>query len=529
MLLQETTTDARLHALWLSDLRDRFAADPEAKRMIVRLARGADEIRDYTLFLPNAPAEDAQRFLLRFVASTVYNILSVFSGSEICFFCDAEIESLLYPLPECFESESGYGKVLHIARRIYGGFTFDFRPLSSYRPAEPSCLHTDESLAERLINAQKVAETHCCIGVDVGGSDIKIAASVRGKLIHLSEYNWNPAESTTAEGVIRPILALVKEAKAEIEKTGHRLNAVGLSFPDVVIDDAIVGGETPKTRGIRENKALDYDAEFSRFRCLKAELLSLCAPGGTVHIVNDGNMAAFTATMELAAGGRTDEIKTGVLAHSLGTDLGTGWLRSDGTIPAIPLELYDLLLDLGHEEAAALPPEDLRSVRNENSGMAGVRRYLGQSAAYRLAWELDPEMLTGHVRQTGDLLEIPTAPVDLRKPCLEHLMAIAAAGKPEAEEVFRIIGRNLAVVTKELTWLAGETPDTRFLFGRFVKSPRCFSLISEGFRKSLPEMKLVAADDDLANTPLMRQLAATRDQTVAQFGQAVGAIYYALT
>ena len=80
----------------------------------------------------------------------------------------------------------------------------------------------------------------------------------------------------------------------------------------------------------------------------------------------------------------------GVIAHSLGTDLGTGWLLPDGTIPPIPLEMYDLLLDLGSFPAAALPTEDLRSTRNENSGMAGLRRYLGQAAAYRLAWELEP-------------------------------------------------------------------------------------------------------------------------------------------
>ena len=41
-------------------------------------------------------------------------------------------------------------------------------------------------------------------------------------------------------------------------------------------------------------------------------------------------------------------------------------------------------------------------------------------------------------------------------------------------------------------------------------------------------MRLTAADDGMANTPLMRRLAESGDVTVAQFGQAVGAIYYAL-
>ena len=77
---------------------------------------------------------------------------------------------------------------------------------------------------------------------------------------------------------------------------------------------------------------------------LKDAVLSRCAPGARCRICNDGSMAAFTAAMELAAAGEDALISDGVIAHSLGTDLGTGWLLPDGSIPPIPLELYDLLL-----------------------------------------------------------------------------------------------------------------------------------------------------------------------------------------
>ena len=40
---------------------------------------------------------------------------------------------------------------------------------------------------------------------------------------------------------------------------------------------------------------------------------------------------------------------------------------------------------------------------------------------------------------------------------------------------------------------------------------------------------LTPADEGLPNTPLMRALAAEPDVTVAQFGQAVGSIYFSLT
>ena len=44
----------------------------------------------------------------------------------------------------------------------------------------------------------------------------------------------------------------------------------------------------------------------------------------------------------------------------------------------------------------------------------------------------------------------------------------------------------------------------------------------------MPELRLVAADSGLACTGLMRQLAAMQRVTVAQFGQAVGAVFYGL-
>ena len=217
-----------------------------------------------------------------------------------------------------------------------------------------------------------------------------------------------------------------------------------------------------------------------------------------------------------------------MIAHSLGTDLGTGWLDERGEIPQLPLELYDLWLDLGSFPAAALPPEDLRSTRNENSGLPGARRYLGQSAAFRLAWERKPALLQGFTEERDGLLRIVTEPDDLRKPCLEHLMRCAAEGDSDAEEIFRRIGRHLAVVGREFDYLLHPAAQSRLLYGRFVKNERCFALLREGFAEGMPGLDLVNGGEGLANTPLMRALEARSDVTVAQFAQAVGAVYYAL-
>ncbi len=513
--------------LWLPDLRLLFAECPEARPLILRIRGNGDACRDYRLFLPPAASSKEEAFLLRYVSSSLYNILSALSAREITIFCDEQTRALLSPLPALFETQEGFGKVRCIARRIHGAFEISFAPPERFSPVPVPAVPDSNDLGARLRAVCRAAEEKGCVGVDVGGSDIKLAASLCGKLLYTKEYDWNPASSPTAEGIVEPILDLIREARFELEKSGGRLDAVGISFPDIVISDRIVGGETPKTKGMRDNPSLDYEREFTRLRDLKDAVLSLCAPGAHVRLTNDGNMAAFSAAAELSAGGADELIAGGVVAHSLGTDLGTGWLCADGTIPPLPLELYDLLLDLGDAPSASLPSADLRSTRNENSVMNGLRRYLGQAAAYRLAWRLDPTLLDGFISRSGEILSIPTAPADLRKPCLEHLMRCATEGRPEAEEIFREIGRSLAQATREMNWIFGATPPQRFLFGRFVKSRRCFDLLCDGFREVLSSVSLAAADDELANTALMKQLSATPSVSVAQFAQAVGAIYYA--
>lgn len=83
-------------------------------------------------------------------------------------------------------------------------------------------------------------------------------------------------------------------------------------------------------------------------------------------------------------------------------------------------------------------------------------------------------------------------------------------------------------MSRELEFLLHPETRTRFLFGRFLKKPACFQLLREGCGEVAPELCLEAADEMLAATPLMGSLAQRGDGAVAQYGQAVGAIYFSL-
>ena len=536
MLNQWLEAGARNEPVWLSDVRERCTAMPGTAHTIIQLTVPDGGQRDYPLSIPRWSSGEERSFVLEYVCACVFNLLSVLGGRRLTFYFDqrdSALSGLLKEVPDVFSEHAaerdGCGKVINIADRIcrtFGAepFQFAFLDKAGYLPAPPV-----ERPALTLTNRLRQAAVHCeaglYCGVDIGGTDIKLVLARDGQLAGIKEYDWNPASSPTAEGIIDPIFALIQEAVNE-NASGALLDGLGISFPDVVIRNRVVGGETPKTQGMRLH-APDYEAEFAKITALADRLAPLCTPGAPVRVTNDGHMAAFTAAMELAHCGRGGELEYGVIAHSLGTDLGTGRLDADGSIPEAPMELYDLLLDLGSRPGRTLPAEDLRGVRNENSGLPDIRRCLGQAAAYRLAHQADPALLDGFTAWEDGILQIQRSP-DLRKPCLAHLMEQAGRGNPAAQGVFRTIGENLGQVCRELEWLLRPQTDVRFLFGRFVKEPECFALLQEGCAAAAPGVRLEAMDGALACTPLMRALSERPDISVAQFAQAVGAVYFCM-
>ena len=548
--------------VWLPDMRAQCAQLPDPIDVTMQLTLCDGTQRDFPLPLPRWENDGQRQFVLQYVTACVWNTLSALSGRELAFYFDpaeTETAALLGKLDTVFQvhepTRREYGKVVSIADRLCrafgcGPFAFALRDKRDYTPSPPF-VPPQGALTQQLRRAAQRCESGVCCGIDIGGTDIKAAVSVDGQLVCVKEYDWDPASSPTAEGITGPIVLLVrlmaccaagmtpalqaaldKDAsdeemtRAVAQSASVPLDVLGVSFPDVVIRDRIVGGESPKTKGMRENPAIDYETAFAGLGGLVDQLRPLCREGAALHMTNDGHIAAFTAAAELAFSGGAPDFSGGVIAHALGTDFGVGYLDSDGSIPEMPVELYDFLLDLGSLPQRQLPPEDLRSTRNENSGLPGARRYLGQAAAFRLAYDADPALLEGFIEERNGILAIRQTPEDMRKPCLAHLMEQAAAGNGAAQSVFRQIGRNLGQISREMRFLMRPRTDVRYLFGRFVKHPACFRLLQEGCREIVPDLRLEAADEELTCTALMRQLP-SHGVTVAQFGQAIGAMYYA--
>ena len=569
--------------VYITDVREAFQrCGTQPFHLHVTLYNG--DLRSFPLMVPEAKTQVEADFIRSYLHAMLYNILSSLGAVRIDIYLNpsaAWLADIAQGLDEVFQTalaktqRTGYGKCLNVNERTIYALTqgkeqFCFRVLDAAR--EPAVPEVTQEAAVQPVFAQLPAmtENRMILGMDIGGTDIKLAVSINGQLAICKEFDWFPASFATAEQLIDPILLLTRLLRAagtlwangqsdkldavslsktasleEMERGAAAMeqaagalrdfDAIGLCFPDVVIRNQIVGGETYKTRGMRENTALDYESQFAKITGLSDLLKAYVTPNGAVMNTNDGPMAAFTAAVEQAAAGA--DVSRGFFAHTLGTELGTGWVRPDGSIPEIPLEVYNFIIDLGSFPQKQYDANDVRSINNFNTLLPGtLQKYTCQSGVFRLAVRNLPQQdaavyeeafAKGLFRKQGDKLVVPTEPKDMRKPCLEFFMAKAAEPDHEAcAEIFRQIGEYLAVTWRETDYILHPETADRTLFGRLVKNPVCFRLICEGAARREPALRQYAADGSLANTALMRQLDSHPDYTVAQFAQAIGAIFY---
>ncbi len=448
-------------------------------------------------------------------------------------------------------------------------WTLTAGPVAAARPAAP--VIEGSGIAEACAAALRELDQRCILGIDVGGTNVRAVLSRNGITTAYKEFDWFPAAYTrmhqlttaliaivrllrlaairqsvrgqegllgerldgaltTASMPLEAILDLVEEGEGATAGVDFAFDAIGMCFPDVVVDDQIVGGEVYKTRGIRGNPEVDYEAEFAHLTALKDDLAAYVTHDGAVGIVNDGPMAAFTAAVELSLHAPED-IADGVFAHTLGTELGTGWVTKAGKIPDLPLEVYNCVIDLGSHPERGFHRDDVRSVLNFNSRIPGtLQKYTSQQGAFRLAAKYFPTErpeLFAQLRADGLFAcgaDDWTIPPQQRKPLLEKLMHLAAGGHDAvAERIFEDQGEFLAAAWHETDWILHPATTRRVVFGK----SDCFPQLVAGAARLAPELELVVANSDLAYSPLMCQLRDDPRYRVSTFAQAIGAIHYA--
>lgn len=158
----------------------------------------------------------------------------------------------------------------------------------------------------------------CRIGIDLGGSDRKVTATIDGNVVFSDETLWLPKEQKDWHYHYQGILDSLEKAKQHLP----RIDAVGISTAGVVIDnrfaEAALCFSVPLEKQRKEVRDLFLTLQQKEF------------PDVPMLVANDGDVTAF--------GGATLFHQNHLLGLAMGTGEATGYF-ADGHFNGWILEL----------------------------------------------------------------------------------------------------------------------------------------------------------------------------------------------
>lgn len=233
------------------------------------------------------------------------------------------------------------------------------------------------------------------IGLDCGGSDLKIAAVRDGEVLYSREIIWAPKENSDPSYHRK----IVEDALSEAASRLPSVDFIGVSSAGIQIDNetrtASLFRKVPEER-IAETVSMFRDA---------AERL-----GAPVRVCNDGDAAALAGAVSMG--------KTRLLGLAMGTSLAGGYIDADRGISGRLNELSFVPLDMNPDA----PADDWSGDRGCGCG------YLSQDGVIRLAETAGVDLSAGNTKAEK----------------LKIVQALAERDDPRAADAFADMGVYLA-------------------------------------------------------------------------------------
>lgn len=494
-------------------------------------------------------------------------------------------------------NRKGSGSFINYINRMnevagYPAFQAEIQPASQHQPSQAARLYqlpvimdqpaSGSSGQANLIDAATLLTGKIYCGMDIGGNAIKAAAVIDGQVFLLKTYPWNPSSLTEAEQLLHPIILIPRLFAAIIrywQMNNHRppegsqavlaeaatceqmlaftqhveqelfvrfgqegtaeadrkrvFSGITIGFPDIIVNNQIAGGETYKQRGIRQHHPDTYENEMAKMQSLSSLLGEFLQHDGVFRMVNDGNLASFVFSVEQAFSKETCIGATGMFNFTIGTEMGTGYISRDGSILDFPLECYNYIIDLGNEAAGQYQSNDIRSINNFNTGIAGtIQKYISQTGLIRMACQnfdrerrdrLDDLVARGYLSYDSDRDEflIVTQPMDQRGSLTRQLIGWLQESDEAVQSAYQEIGYCLGVVVDEVRLLLPDLVPDKFVSGGLVHDDQCFQALVDGLSRYNPAYTIRRLEMDHLESPLLKNLTSTQ----ANYAMALGSAY----
>ena len=201
----------------------------------------------------------------------------------------------------------------------------------------------------------------CRLGVDLGGSEIKIVAIQDGETAFQGRFPWSPTEFNDVSSCFQFLLSVFNEASSSLP----HLDAIGISTAGVVDENQLMVSNLMRGIGPDQN---------SRVQGIFSDLAT--ALGVPITVTNDGEASAL-AGMEAIQEGST-------LGMTLGTSLACGYTDAENHLTGWINELAFASID-SNPEAPLDDWSGYRGVGGSYFSINAVDRLLDASGI-----ELDP-------------------------------------------------------------------------------------------------------------------------------------------
>lgn len=169
-------------------------------------------------------------------------------------------------------------------------------------PADVPAAHDSERPLGRHLDGHR-------IGFDLGASDLKVSAVVRGEAVYSTEIIWEPREQTDPEYHYEAILKAIQSVAAKMP----RVDAIGGSAAGIYLNNRPMVASL--FRGIPGDR---IDQARNMFLRLREEM------GVPLEVMNDGEVTALAGSMSLN--------DNAVLGIALGSSQAGGYVTKAGNI-----------------------------------------------------------------------------------------------------------------------------------------------------------------------------------------------------